>query len=332
MADSVLDVAGIGNAVVDVIAQAEDKFLDDNGLTKGTMALIDLAEAEALYAKMGPAIECSGGSAANTLAGLASLGGTAAFIGKVRDDDFGGIFRHDIHAVGVEYDTPPAADGPPTARCLVLVTPDAQRTMQTYLGACAELSPRDIDPKLIKRAKVTYLEGYLWDRPEAKKAFKKAAGIAHEAGNKVALNLSDPFCVDRHRTEFRELIGHHVDILFANETEIVSLCEVSGFDAALQEIRGHCDVAVLTRSEKGSVVLTDSEIHILDAEAVDKVVDTTGAGDLYAAGFLFGLTRGCDIPTCGRLGGKAAAEIIGQFGARSDKPLSDLLDEKLGMA
>ena len=326
MADSLLDVVGIGNAVVDVIAQAQDKFLDDNGLTKGTMVLIDLEEAEALYAKMGPAIECSGGSAANTLAGLASLGGTAAFIGKVRDDDLGGIFRHDIRAVGVEYDTAAAADGPATARCLVLVTPDAQRTMQTYLGACAELSPRDIDPELIERAKVTYLEGYLWDRPEAKKAFKKAAGIAHEAGNKVALNLSDPLCVDRHRTEFRELIGNHVDILFANETEIVSLCEVSGFDAALQEVRGYCDVVVLTRSEKGSVVLTDSEIHILDAEPVDKVVDTTGAGDLYAAGFLFGLTRGCDIPTCGRLAGKAAAEIIGQLGARSEKPLADLLD------
>ncbi|MCH8095781.1 MAG: adenosine kinase [Proteobacteria bacterium] len=326
MAESLLDVAGIGNAVVDVIAREQDKFLDDNGLTKGTMTLIDLAEAEALYAKMGPAIECSGGSAANTLAGLASLGGTAAFVGKVRDDDLGGIFRHDIRAVGVEYDTPAATDGPPTARCLVLVTPDAQRTMQTYLGACAELSPGDIDPKLIKRAKVTYLEGYLWDPPEAKKAFKKAAGIAHEAGNKVALNLSDPLCVDRHRTEFRELIGNHVDILFANETEIVSLCEVGDFNAALQEIRGLCDVAVLTRSDKGSVVITDSDIHILDAEAVDKVVDTTGAGDLYAAGFLFGLTRGCDIPTCGRLGGKAAAAIIGQFGARSEKPLADLLD------
>ncbi len=326
MADSLLDVAGIGNAVVDVIAHADDKFLDDNGLAKGTMTLIDLAEAEAFYAKMGPAIECSGGSAANTLAGLASLGGNAAFVGKVRDDDLGGIFRHDIRAVGVEYDTPAATDGPQTARCLVLVTPDAQRTMQTYLGACAELSPGDIDPELIKRAKVTYLEGYLWDPPEAKKAFKKAAGIAHETGNKVALNLSDPFCVDRHRSEFRELIGNHVDILFANETEIISLCEVGGFDAALQEVRGYCDVVVLTRSDKGSVVITDSNIHILDAEAVDKVVDTTGAGDLYAAGFLFGLTRGCDIPTCGRLGGKAAAAIISQVGARSEKPLAGLLD------
>jgi sugar/nucleoside kinase (ribokinase family) len=326
MIDSLLDVTGIGNAIVDVIAQAQDEFLDDNGLTKGTMTLIDLADAEALYAKMGPAIECSGGSAANTLAGLASLGGTAAFIGKVRDDDLGGIFRHDIGAVGVEYDTPAATEGPATARCLVLVTPDAQRTMQTYLGASTELSPADIDSELIKRAKVTYLEGYLWDPPEAKEAFKKAAAIAHEAGNKVALNLSDPFCVDRHRTDFRELIGNHVDIVFANEAEIVSLCEVGGFDAALQEVRGICDVVVLTRSEKGSVVLTDSEIHILDAEAIDKVVDTTGAGDLYAAGFLFGLTRGCDIPTCGRLGGKAAAEIISQFGARSEMPLAGVLD------
>ncbi len=332
MADSLLDVTGIGNAVVDIIAHAQDKFLDDNGLTKGTMTLIDLAEAEALYAKTGPAIECSGGSAANTLAGLASLGGAAAFIGKVHDDDLGGIFRHDIRAVGVEYDTPAAAAGPPTARCIVLVTPDAQRTMQTYLGACTELSPGDIDPKLIKRAKVTYLEGYLWDPPEAKKAFKKAAGIAHEAGNKVALNLSDPFCVDRHRTDFRELIGNHVDILFANEAEIVSLYEVSGFDAALQEVRGHCDVAVLTRSEKGSVVLTDSDIHILDAEAVDRVVDTTGAGDLYAAGFLFGYTQGLGLARAGRIAALAAAEVIGHMGARPEVPLAALVGEKLGMA
>lgn len=329
MAETPLDVVGIGNAIVDVIAHTEEKFLDDNGLIKGAMTLIDAAEAEALYWKMGAAVECSGGSAANTLAGLASLGGKGAFIGKVRNDQLGGIFRHDIRAAGVEFPVEPSTDGPPTARCLILVTPDAHRTMQTFLGACVELGPGDIDARVIGRAKVTYLEGYLWDPPAAKEAFKKAAELAHQAGNKVALTLSDPFCVDRHRAEFKDLVSNHVDILFANELEVFSLYEVDGFDEALQAVRGHCEVAALTRSDKGSVVLSGDEIHIIDAEPVERVADTTGAGDLYASGFLYGLTRGADLVTCGRLASIAAAEVIGHFGARPEVSLADLVRAKL---
>ena len=329
MAGTPLDVVGVGNAIVDVIAHTEEEFLDDNGLIKGAMTLIDAAEAEALYSKMGSAVECSGGSAANTLAGLASLGGKGAFIGKVRNDQLGGIFRHDIRAAGVEFHVEPSTDGPPTARCLIFVTPDAHRTMQTFLGACMELGPGDIDAQIIGRAKVTYLEGYLWDPPAAKEAFKKAAELAHQAGNKVALTLSDPFCVERHRAEFKDLVSNHVDILFANELEISSLYEVDGFDEALQDVRGHCEVAALTRSDKGSVVLSGDEIHIIDAEPVERVADTTGAGDLYASGFLYGLTRGFDLATCGRIASIAAAEVIGHFGARPEVSLADLVKAKL---
>ena len=329
MAEPFLDVVGIGNAIVDVIAHAGEKFLEDNGLIKGAMTLIDAAEAEALYSKMGSAVECSGGSAANTLAALASLGGKGAFIGKVRNDQLGGIFRHDIRAAGVAFDTAPSTDGPPTARCLIFVTPDAHRTMQTFLGACMELGPGDIDAQVIGRAKVTYLEGYLWDPPAAKEALKKAAGLAHEAGNKVALTLSDPFCVDRHRAEFKDLVANHVDILFANESEILSLYEVDGFDEALQAVRGHCEVAALTRGEKGSVVLSGDEVHVIDAEPADRVADTTGAGDLYASGFLYGLTRGHDLASCGRIGSIAAAEVISHFGARPEVSLADLVKAKL---
>lgn len=325
-----LDVVGIGNAIVDVLSHTDDAFLIERGLAKGAMTLIDAEAADRLYACVGPAVECSGGSAANTMAGIASLGGTGAYIGKVKDDHLGQVFRRDIRVVGVAFDTPPAADGPSTARCLVLVTPDALRTMQTYLGASAELGPEDIDPATISRAQITYLEGYLWDPPRAKEAFLKAARIAHEAGRKVALTLSDPFCVERHRAEFVDLVNHHVDILFANQAEITSLYQVADFESALRHVRGRCEIAALTRSEKGSVVLSAGALHVLEAEPVDPVVDTTGAGDLYAAGFLYGLTHGHGLATSGRMGGIAAAEVIGHIGARPETPLAALVKKKLG--
>jgi sugar/nucleoside kinase (ribokinase family) len=274
------DVVGIGNAIVDVLAHAEEGFLAQHGLNKGTMTLIDAARATALYGAMGPGIEVSGGSAANTIAGLASLGSRAGYIGKLGADELGRIFRHDIRANGVAFETPVTTSTTPTARCLIFVTPDAQRTMNTYLGACIELSPQDIDPAMIGRAKVTYLEGYLWDPPAAKQAFLKAARIAHEAGRKVALSLSDPFCVDRHRDEFRDLLRDHVDILFANEAEICSLWQVDRFDRALELTRGLCETAALTQSAKGSLVLSGAETHMIEAAPVARLVDTTGAGDL----------------------------------------------------
>lgn len=330
MTDRELDVVGIGNAIVDVLSHAEEGFLVEQRLEKGTMALIDAGRAQALYAAMGPGVEASGGSAANTIAGIASLGGRAGFIGKVSNDQLGGIFRHDIRAAGVRFDTEPSVSGVPTARCLILVTPDAQRTMNTCLGASLELGPDDIDADLVASAEVTYLEGYLWDPPLAKQAFLKAARIAHQAGRKIALSLSDPFCVDRHRAEFVDLVKNHVDILFANEHEICSLWQVDGFDAALQATRGHCQVAALTRSEKGSVILGDGDVHVVDAARVGKVVDTTGAGDLYAAGFLFGLTGGRGLYDCGRIASLAAAEAISHFGARPETPLTELLLAELG--
>jgi sugar/nucleoside kinase (ribokinase family) len=325
MAEAPFDVIGVGNAIVDVLAQADDAFLDRNDLDKGMMTLIDTDRARALYKSMGPAIEVSGGSAANTLAGLASLGGKGAYIGKVRNDQLGGVFTHDIRAAGVDFRSWPAKDGPPTARCLIFVTPDAQRTMQTYLGISVELSSDDIDPEAIGSAQITYLEGYLFDRDEAKKAFVKAAEIAHAADRKVALTLSDPFCVDRHRAEFRHLVSGHVDILFANQAEIESLYEVSKFDDGLQRIRGNCEIAALTRGPQGSVVICGDELHVIDAHPVANVIDTTGAGDLYAAGFLYGLTHGKDLATSGRIGSLCAAEIISHFGARSSSALSGLL-------
>jgi len=327
MAEAPFDVIGVGNAIVDVLAQTDDAFLDRNNLDKGMMTLIDTDRARELYKNMGPGIEVSGGSAANTIAGLASLGGTGAYIGKVRNDQLGGVFSHDIRAAGVDFRSWPAKEGPPTARCLIFVTPDAQRTMQTYLGISVELSSDDIDPEAIGSAKITYLEGYLFDKPEAKRAFVKAAEIAHAANRKVALTLSDPFCVDRHRAEFMHLISGHVDILFANQAEIESLFQVSEFDEALQQIRGHCEIAALTRGPQGSVIVSGEEIHVIDAEPVARVVDTTGAGDLYAAGFLYGYTRGKGLADSGRIGGLCAAEIISHFGARPEIPLSRLLKE-----
>jgi len=324
MAAATLDVVGIGNAIVDVLAHADDGFLATHGLAKGTMTLIDAARADALYAVMGPAIEASGGSAGNTMAGIASLGGRGAYIGKVRDDQLGEVFRHDITAIGVGFATAPATSGPPTARCLILVTPDAHRTMQTFLGACVDLGPEDIDEGLIAAAQVTYLEGYLFDPPRAKAAFRKAAELAHGAGRRVSLSLSDPFCVGRHRAEFRELVAHHVDILFANEAEICSLYETDDFDAAARRVREDCDVAALTRSEKGSVVVAREHTQLIEAAKVGRLVDTTGAGDLYASGFLFGVTHGHDLATCGRLGSLCAAEAISHFGARPEQNLAKL--------
>ena len=328
MPDAVFDVVGIGNALVDVIAHADDGFLVENSLSKGTMTLVDAQRADELYARMPSAVESSGGSAGNTIAGVASLGGRAAYIGKVSDDQLGRVYRHDIRALGVTFDVPPATAGS-TGRCLILVTPDAQRTMQTYLGAGSDLGPQDVDEQLIASAHVTYLEGYLWDPPRAKEAFLKAARIAHEAGRRVALTLSDPFCVERHREEFMDLVSGHIDVLFANENEIMSLYQVERFDDALQRVRGHCEIAALTRSELGAVIVTRDEVHVLDAEPVERVVDTTGAGDLYAAGFLFGLTHGMDVATCGRIAGIAAAEVISHYGARPEVRLKELVESRL---
>lgn len=319
------DVVGIGNAIVDVIAHADEEFLAAEDLTLGAMTLIDAARAEQLYRKMGPAIESSGGSAGNTMAGIASLGGSGGYIGKVRDDLLGEVFRHDITAIGVEFKTPAATTGPGTARCLILVTPEGQRTMATYLGACVELGPEDVDPLLIAAAQVTYLEGYLFDPPRAQEAFRAAAAIAHRAGRRVALSLSDPFCVGRHRAAFRELVAGEVDILFANEAEICSLYETEDFAAAVAAVRGHVAIAALTRSAHGSLVLGDGREHIVAAVPGVRVIDTTGAGDLYAAGFLHGLTRGLPLATCGAIGSLCAAEIIGHVGARPETELAALV-------
>ncbi len=324
MVECAFDVAGIGNAIVDVLAHADDRLLASLGLAKGVMTLIDAQQADTIYGKMVPGIECSGGSVANTIAGIAALGGKTAFIGKIKADQLGEVFRHDLRNQGVAFDTPAAADGPSTARCLVLVTPDAQRTMQTYLGACVELGPEDIDPTVIGNAQVTYLEGYLWDPPRAKDALRKAATIAHAAGRKVALSLSDPFCVERHRDEFRQLIHEHVDILFANEAELTSLYQAE-FNEAVGSVREKVALAAVTRSDKGSVVIAGEQIVVQAAEPVDKVIDTTGAGDLYAAGFLYGFTQGRDLAVCARLGGICAAEIISHMGARPAIDLAHLV-------
>ena len=329
-----LDVVGIGNALVDVLSHESDEFVVEHDLARGAMVLIDTERAETLYAAMGPALEISGGSAANSMVGIASFGGASAFVGRVSDDQLGAVFGHDIRAAGVEFTTAPALasanGGAPTGRCLIVVTPDAQRTLNTYLGASAELGPDDLDHELVARAQVLFLEGYLWDEPDAKEAFRRAARTAHEAGNRVAFTLSDGFCVERHRAEFLELVEHDVDVLFANEIEITSLYEVSTFDAALQRVQHHCEIAALTRSEKGAVIVARDEIHVVDAQPVPHVVDTTGAGDLFAAGFLYGLTHGYDLGTAGRLGSLAAAEVIGHLGARPEQSLRDLARPLLG--
>jgi sugar/nucleoside kinase (ribokinase family) len=322
------DVLGIGNAIVDVIARTEDDFLAAQGMHKGGMALIDEARAATIYDAMGPATESSGGSAANTIVGVASFGGRAAFVGKVKDDVLGKAFAHDIRAARVTFDTKAATSGPSTARCYIMVTPDGERTMNTYLGAAQDLKPSDIDEAAVAAAAVVYLEGYLWDPPQAKEAFVKAADIAHRNNRKVALTLSDSFCVDRYRSEFLDLIRKGtVDIVFANEHELRSLYETSDFDTAAKALRGDAKLAVVTRSEKGCVVVTRDGIEAVQAMPIDKVVDVTGAGDLFAAGFLVGHSHGKDHRTAARLGALAAAEVIQHIGARPAVSLRGLAAE-----
>jgi sugar/nucleoside kinase (ribokinase family) len=318
------DVAAIGNAIVDVIAPSSDDFLADEGLTKGSMALIDDAQAEALYGRMAAGIEASGGSAANTVAGVASLGGRSAYLGKVADDVLGQVFTHDINAIGVTFDVAPLVGGPGTARCLINVTPDGQRTMSTYLGASIHLTPDDVDAKTIASAKILELEGYLFDPSEARRAFAKAAGIARASERLIALTLSDSFVVHRHRDALLGFIDSEVDILLANEAELTALFETSSFDTAVRSLRGRAKLAAITRGEKGSTVIAGDVIHDIPAVPVEKVVDTTGAGDQYAAGFLFGLAKGRPLDACGRLGSIAAAEVISHYGPRPQVSLQDL--------
>lgn len=323
------DVLGIGNAIVDIMAQTEEDFLVSHGMAKGSMTLIDEPRAEKIYGDMGPAVEISGGSAANTIAGIANLGGRAAFVGKVRDDALGQSFTHDIRAAGVTFTTPPASDGPTTARCFILVTPDGERTMNTYLGAAQDLHPRDIDEKLIASAAITYLEGYLWDPPNAKEAFRRAATIAHGAGRRVALTLSDSFCVGRYRAEFLDLMkSRTVDLVFANESELLALYETSDFEGALAQLRKDVALAAVSRSEKGCIIASSDGLIAQPAQPIDKLVDTTGAGDLFAAGFLFGHSRGADLKNCAELGTLAASEVIQHLGARPQTALPALAASK----
>jgi sugar/nucleoside kinase (ribokinase family) len=328
MAAARFDVLGIGNAIVDVIARTEDDFLIGHNMRKGSMQLIDEAQAARIYDAMGPAVEVSGGSAANTTVGVAGLGARAAFIGKVKDDELGRVFAHDIRAAGVSFATPPASAGPSTARCYVLVTPDGERTMNTYLGAAQDLHPKDIDADIVAVAQIIYLEGYLWDPPHAKEAFLKAAKIAHDAERDVALTLSDAFCVDRYRAEFLDLIRTGtVDLVFANERELHSLYLTADFDGAVSALRNDARAAVVTRSGRGCVVITREETDAVPAYPVERVVDATGAGDLFAAGFLVGVARGADYRTAARLGALAAAEVIQHLGARPEASLKDLARE-----
>ena len=322
------DVLGIGNAIVDVIANADDDFLVKQGMHKGGMALIDEERAGKIFDAMGPAVRASGGSAANTIVGVASLGARAAFVGKVREDQLGRAFIHDIRAAGVAFNTEPAHEGPSTARCYIMVTPDGERTMNTFLGAAQDLKPVDIDEQMIAAAAVTYLEGYLWDPPQAKEAFIKAAAIAHKAGRQVALTLSDAFCVDRYRSEFLDLIKKGtVDLIFANERELHSLYQTADFETAVKTLQKDARLAVVTRSEKGCVVVTKANTIPVPAAEVEKVVDVTGAGDLFAAGFLVGLARGKSHEMAARLGALCAAEVIQHIGARPAVSLKALAEE-----
>jgi fructokinase len=319
-----LDLLGIGNAIVDVLARAEEALIAAQGMTKGSMALIDTGAAERIYAAMGPGTETSGGSAANTCAAAAALGARVGYLGKVADDELGRVFAHDIRAAGVRFPTAPLSGGAPTARCLILVTPDGQRTMNTYLGACVAFGPDDVEEAEVASAAITYLEGYLFDPPAAKQAFQKAARAAHAAGRRVSLTLSDPFCVGRHRDAFRAFVREETDILFANEAEILSLYETSSLEEAVARVAGEVEVAAITLSERGSMLVSGGERHAVPAVPT-KVVDTTGAGDAYAAGFLAALAKGRALPECGRWGSVAAAEAISHFGARPQADLKALV-------
>jgi sugar/nucleoside kinase (ribokinase family) len=328
MTTTTYDVLGLGNAIVDVIARTEEDFLVLHGMRKGAMSLIDEARAAKVYDSMGPAIEVSGGSAANTMVGVAGFGARAAFVGRIRDDVLGAAFAHDIRAAHVTFDTAPSAAGPSTGRCYVLVTPDGERTMNTYLGAAQDLHPRDIDEEMVAGATVIYLEGYLWDPPHAKEAFLKAATVAHKAGRQVALTLSDAFCVDRWRAEFLHLLrSGTVDLLFANEAELASLYETEDFDTALASLRTDARRAVVTRSAKGCVIIEADETVAVPAVPVERVVDSTGAGDLFAAGYLVGLARGYSSEHAARLGALAASEVISHLGARPETSLRALAQE-----
>lgn len=324
MTTAIYDVCGIGNAIVDILAPTDEQFITDQGLLKGGMMLIDEERAEYLYSYMESATECSGGSVANTMAGLASLGAMPAFIGRVKQDELGEIFRHDMRAIGVHYDTNPAAHGKATARCYIFITPDAQRTMNTYIGACAEVGEEDINDALIGRSKITYIEGYLWDQPNAKAAIRKALSVAKAYKRHVAFSLSDIFCVERHRDEFLHLVPM-LDILFANERELLALTQTQLVEDAARKIRGICPVVLLTRSEHGSLILTKDDIITLPAGKNLTVIDTTGAGDLYASGFLYGITQGWDLKKSGALATKCASVIIEQMGARPLKSLKSLI-------
>ena len=325
MTDAKYDVLGIGNAIFDVLVKTDEGFLAAHGMTKGGMALIDEARAGAIYRDMGPASEMSGGSAANTIVGIANLGARAAYVGKVKDDQIGRLYAHDIRAAGVAFETAAATDGPATGCCYILVTGDGERTMNTYLGAAQELTPADIDAGEIAASRFIYLEGYLWDPKNAKEAFVKASRIAHDSGREVALTLSDSFCVDRYRSEFIDLMrGGTVDIVFANEAELHSLYQTSDFDTALVQLRKDVKLGIVTRSEKGCMVASSDGVIAVPAHPIETMVDTTGAGDLFAAGFMFGLVRGAGFENAGRLGALAAAEVIQHIGARPQVSLKDL--------
>jgi sugar/nucleoside kinase (ribokinase family) len=328
MTSAKYDVLAIGNALFDVLVRAEDDFLVKHGMAKGGMALIDEARAAAIYADMGQATEMSGGSAANTIVGLASFGARTAYVGKVKDDQIGKLYSHDIRAAGVAFDTKAATDGPATGCSYILVTPDGERTMNTFLGAAQDLGPNDIDADQIAASAMVYLEGYLWDPANAKEAFLKASQIAHGAGRQVALTLSDAFCVDRYRAEFLELMrSGTVDLIFANESELHSLYQTSDFDTALNQLQNDIGLGIVTRSEKGCAVVSKDAVTLVPSSRIETLVDTTGAGDLFAAGFLFGLARGAGFENAGRLGALAAAEVIQHIGARPQVSLKELAQQ-----
>jgi sugar/nucleoside kinase (ribokinase family) len=329
MSSTTFDVLGIGNALVDVLAHAGDVDLARYGLEKGSMRLCTEEEAHRIYDEMGPAVESSGGAAANTMVGVASFGGRAAFLGKVRDDQLGEVFAHDIRAAGVAFDTPPASDGPPTGRCLVLISPDAERTMSTFLGIAGSLGPDDVPEVAVTGAAVTFLEGFLWEQPSARKAILRATELARGAGRRVAFSLSDSFCVDRNRADFVAFVDTSVDVLFANEDEATSLYE-AGFDEVVARIqRAGPPLAALTRGARGSVLVAGNRVEEIPAAPVEQVVDTTGAGDSYAAGVLFGLAAGHDLAHAGRLGALAASEVISHVGPRPEASLADLASSVL---